>query len=85
MKRIIQEVEGEGLVSFLGERVTLFCLNYFYTGVLAGVNVTDVLLTDAAIIYETGPFTDPAWRDAQKLPHPIYVRTAAIEAYGKVK
>ena len=27
MKKIVQEVEGEGLVKLLGERVTLFCMN----------------------------------------------------------
>ena len=38
MKKIVQEVEGEGLVKLLGERVTLFCANYIYTGKLEGVN-----------------------------------------------
>ena len=38
MKKIVQEVTGEGLEKLLGERVTLFCANYIYTGVLAGVN-----------------------------------------------
>lgn len=87
MKKIMSvvEVEGEGLIGLLGERITLFCMNYFYTGVLAGVNKDDVLLTDASIVYETGPFNDPKWKDAQKLPGDIYVRIAAIEAYGKVK
>ena len=39
MKKIVnvQEVEGEGLVGLLGETITLFCLNYFYTGKLVGV------------------------------------------------
>ena len=87
MKKVVNvvEVEGEGLTSLLGERVTLFCENYFYTGVLAGVNDGDVLLTDAAIVYETGPFDDKKWKDAQKLPNDIYVRVSHIEAYGKVK
>ena len=35
MKKIVQEVEGEGLVKLLGERVTLFCAKYIYTGTLA--------------------------------------------------
>ena len=87
MKKLttIVEVEGEGLVALLGKRVTLFCMNYIYTGILAGVNVTCVLLTDAYIVYETGPFSVKEWKDAQKLPSDLYVMTSAVEAFGKVK
>ena len=28
MKKIVNEVQGEGLEKLLGERVTLFCMNY---------------------------------------------------------
>ena len=85
MKKIVNEVQGEGLEKLLGERVTLFCMNYIYTGVLTGVNETCVLLTDAAIVYETGAFTETNWKDAQKLPHDWYVQTASIESFGKLK
>jgi hypothetical protein len=36
MKKIVnvQEVDGEGLVALLGERVELFCMNYIYAGTL---------------------------------------------------
>lgn len=85
MKKIVNEVQGEGLEKLLGERVTLFCMNYIYTGVLTGVNETCVLLTDAAIVYETGAFTEKDWKDAQKLPHDWYVQTASIESFGRLK
>jgi hypothetical protein len=85
MKKIVNEVQGEGLEKLLGECVTLFCMNYIYTGTLTGVNETCVLLTDAAIVYETGAFTETNWKDAQKLPHDWYVQTASIESFGKLK
>ncbi len=85
MKKIVQEVEGEGLVKLLGERVTLFCANYIYTGVLSGVNESCVLLTSAAVVYETGPFEDKKWKDAQELPAEWYVQVSAIESFGKLK
>lgn len=85
MKKIITEVEGEGLVSLLNERVTLFCANYIYTGKLAGVNETCVLLEDASIVYETGAFTETKWKDAQALPNKWYVQTNAIESFGVLK
>lgn len=84
MKKIVEET-GEGLEKLLGERITLFCLNYIYTGKLLCVNATCVLLGDPAIVYETGAFTEPTWKDAQALPHEIYVMRHAIEAYGIVK
>lgn len=85
MKKIIEEVEGEGLVKLLGQRVTLFCLNYIYTGKLSGVNETCVLLTDAAIVYETGGLMDAKWKDAQPLPNDWYVQLSAIESFGVIR
>ena len=87
MKKLVSvtEVEGEGLMSLLGQRVTLFCLNYIYAGKLAGVNETCVLLEEAAIVYETGAFTDSKWKDAQGLPSPLYVMLGAIESFTVLK
>ena len=87
MKKLVnvQEVEGEGLVALMGQRVTLFCLNYIYTGKLVGVNDSYVKLESASIVYETGAFTDKEWKDAQALPKDLYVMTSAVEAFGIVK
>ena len=85
MKKIVTEVAGEGLEKLLGERVTLFCANYIYTGTLAGVNESCVLLTQAAVVYETGPFGDKKWKDAQELPDEWYVQIDAIESFGRLK
>ena len=73
MKKIVTEVSGEGLEKLLGERVTLFCMNYIYAGMLSGVNEKCVLLTDASIVYETGAFSEKGWKDAQPLPNDWYV------------
>lgn len=27
MKRLVEEVEGEGLMALIGQRITLFCMN----------------------------------------------------------
>ncbi len=40
----VTEIESEGIIKLLGERVTFFCLNYIYVGELMGVNDTCVLL-----------------------------------------
>lgn len=84
MKKIVTvtEVEGQGLEALLGQKVTLFCANYIYHGVLSGVNTDDVLLDNAFIVYETGAFTDKGFKDAQKLADEWRVRTSAIESYG---
>lgn len=87
MKKIVSvtEVSGEGLIGLLGERVTIFALNYIYTGKLAGVNETTVLLEEASIVYETGGLMDKTWKDAQRLPGNWYVQIAAIESFGILK
>jgi hypothetical protein len=85
MKKLVEEVTGEGLDKLIGERVTLFCMNYIYTGRLTGVNETCVLLSDAAIVYETGALTSDSWNDAQALPHDWYVQLSAVESFGVLK
>lgn len=84
MRKIIED-NTDGLDSYLGERITLFCMNYIYTGKLVGVNATCVKLADPAIVYETGAFNDEKWKDAQPLPRAIYVQLSAVEAWGIVK
>ena len=86
MKVMVTEVENEGLEALMGQRVTLFCGVYIYTGKLVGVNDTCVKLEDAGIVYETGPFTDSKYKDEQRIcggDH--YVRIPAIESFGLAK
>lgn len=87
MKKLVkvEEVQGEGLVGLMGENVTFFCLNYIYAGRLVGVNDTFVKLEKAKVVYETGSFTDPSFKDAQSLPNEWYIQISSIESYGKLK
>lgn len=88
MKQLVEvkEVDGEGLIGLMGQTVTLFGAVYIYTGKLVGVNDTFVKLEDASIVYETGPFGEKAWKDAQKLPNKFwYVKTDMIESFGILK
>lgn len=79
-------MDSEGLTDLIGQRVTIFCLNYIYTGKLMDVQSKFVLLSDAAIVYETGAFDTTAWQDAQKLPQDLwYVATGTIESFGILK
>jgi hypothetical protein len=87
MKRIIETTDASGLDALMGQRITLFCLNYIYTGDLTGVNEKFVLLTNKpCIVYETGPLGDKSWKDAQPLPHDeLYVMQSAVEAFMVLK
>lgn len=83
MKKLVEvvEVSDEGFVSLMSERITVFCGNYIYTGVLEGVNEEYVKLKEASIVYETGALGTKDWHDAQKLPNPVYVMKHAIECF----
>lgn len=85
MKKVVSvtEVEGEGLEALLDERIVVWCLNYIYTGKLVGVNKDCILLENAAVVYETGPLDQPGFKDAQAVPHPVYVMNACIESFTK--
>ena len=84
MRKIV-EVSDEGLEGLMGEVVTFFCMNYFYTGKLVGVNDTCVLLESPKIVYETGEWSSKSWKDAQDLPGNLYVQINSIESFGVMK
>lgn len=88
MKKIVSvtEVDGEGLEGLLGERITMYCLDGFiYTGKLEGVNSTFIKLVDAAQVFETGPFSDKKWKDAQPFPNPVYIPSNAFGPFTILK
>ena len=85
MKKLVKQVDSQGLEALLGEQVTFFCMNYIYTGKLIGVNETCVLLSDPKIVYETGDFSEKGWKDAQTVCPQLYIQTSSIEAFGIVK
>ncbi|GJL78385.1 MAG: hypothetical protein NPINA01_13740 [Nitrospinaceae bacterium] len=76
---------ASGLETLVGRRITLFCVNYIYTGKLTGVNDSFVVLTDPAIVFETGPLGSKKWKDAQNLPKDWYVQRHSIESFGVLK
>ncbi len=86
MRKLVGQVENEGLDELLGERVLLICAGYFYEGKLIGVNDTFVKLSDPSIVYSTGAWTDKNYSDIQKLhAKEWYVSRGLIESYGESK
>ena len=78
----IEDIEKEGLDILLGKKVLFICANYFYVGILVGVNTTQVKLKDAYIIFETGPWSDKKYMNMESLGEtPYYIRLDAIEGY----
>ena len=84
MKRIVETTDG-GFEAVMGEKVTLFCGVYIYTGKLTGVNDNHLELEDALLVYETGELNSGEWKDAQSLPSPWRVMIQGIESWGAAK
>ena len=84
MKRVIETTDG-GFDAMLGEKVTLFCGIYIYTGKLVGVNSDHLELDEPQVVYETGLLNSGSWKDAQALPSPWRVMIQGIESWGAAK
>lgn len=76
---------SKGLESLVGQVVTFFCTTYIYTGKLVSISKTSVKLTKASIVYETGAFTEGNWKDAQGLPHDVYIMLSSVESFMILK
>jgi hypothetical protein len=85
MRKIVEQTEGEGLEKFLGEKIFIMCANYFYTGILKGINETCILISDAHIVYETGDWSNSSYKDSQKISNEWYIQLSAIESFGPGK
>ena len=81
----VVEDDQEGFMALMGQTITLFCANYIYTGKLVGVNKDQLKLENPKVVYETGAFSDKAWKDAQALPNAAYIRFSAVEMYTVLK
>lgn len=77
------EIENEGLPSLLGQRVLLMCANFYYEGILEGVNDICCLLSDAGMVYSTGDWAEKEWSVREQLPGNHYVMIHAIESFCK--
>jgi hypothetical protein len=69
----------------IGQRITVFCAVYIYTGKLVEVDEHSLKLEDAAIVYETGAFDNDKWVDAQNLPQDWYIQKSMVESWGILK
>lgn len=83
MKKLVTEVENEGLMALLGKRVLIFCMNYIYTGTLMGVNEDCILLEGGGIVYNTGAWDVKDFEDFQKNKFPIYIQKNSIESFSE--
>lgn len=83
MKQVVTvtEVDGEGFDGMLGERVTVWCLNYIYAGKLVGVSDKYLKLQDASIVYETGNLTTKGYSTSEKFINPVYIMQSCIESF----
>lgn len=69
----------------LGENILLLCGNYFYAGTLTGLNDDHVELSNAKLVYETGPWDSEQYQDAQPLPGLWRIQKSFIESWGPGK
>ncbi len=84
MKRIVETTDG-GFDAMLGEKITLYCGIYIYTGKLVGINEDHLELEEPQLIYETGELADGEWKLAQALLSPHRVMRQGIESWGPAK
>ena len=66
--------------NYINQRITLFCANYIYSGRLNKILNGWLTLTEAGIVYETGPFDVMQWQDYQPLPHSVSVNVNSVES-----
>ena len=59
---------SDHLTSMVGHEVYISCTSYAYSGTLLGVTAETIEIDCPSIVYETGPWNSPTWKDAQSLP-----------------
>ncbi len=86
MKRIVEDKNAAShLEGLMGEKVTIFCLNYIYAGTLTSLNDVSLELSDASIVYKPGELNAVGFKDALRLPNNWHVPIQAIESFGRME
>jgi hypothetical protein len=86
MKKVIEESEGTTIEQMLGEKITFYCCRYIYTGVLKSIDEFSFQIDGAKIVYDTGEFTDPGWKDAEDFPKKVWnVTRQSVESFGALE
>jgi hypothetical protein len=81
----MQELDGVTVEALIGQMVMVIAARYIYSGKLVAFGHDAVWLAVPEIVYETGPFSDKKWKDAQRLPVEVYrIERSAIEGLGPV-
>lgn len=71
------------LEQFVGQYVALWCGVYIYAGKLVAISDNFVQLSDAGVVYDTGPLTGQSFRDFQRLPGGSWLASLrSIESAG---
>jgi len=80
--------EEGGLITLLGKRVFFHCANYNYAGKLTGVNENQAELSEAEVVFETGPYASMSkgFKLSERVSSTgkLFVRFSAIEAYWEL-
>jgi hypothetical protein len=86
MKKIVEEVGGEGLNDLLGKKIMVYSCRFFYTGTLKSFDSNYLTLSDAKIIYDTGTHQKDktAWESVEDLWAKDWrIRLACVESFGE--
>ena len=86
MKKVIEESEGTAIEEMLGEKITFYCCRYIYTGILKSIDDFSFRLEGARIVYDTGKFGEPDWKDVEAFPKKVWnVTRQSVESFGELK
>lgn len=61
---------------------TFICSRFIYWGRVKVISDDGYWLSDAFIIYETGPWKDPKWQSYERLPNGWHIPKIAVECIG---
>lgn len=59
---------------------TFVCTNYIYSGQIDSIYADMVVLSNAEIVFETGPLNEKGWRNSEKLPTLVCITKQSIES-----
>ena len=72
------------LPSLIDERVLVYGVNYFYTGILVAIDDFNIELEDVSIVYDTGDHDADNFADSQKLKGNRIINRNAYESIERL-
>lgn len=85
MKVLTKNVDDSIIESYMGKKITILCVRYFYIGTLCAIDGDLIKISGARKVYELGKLETKNIESEESFNRDWVINVNAIESFGELK